>query len=165
VTRNSSSIRTWKRSRWGSLLAGLSLQLAIIPHAFAALGGTLDSVQSDQHRMMATMKSANAPAYTIHEITTPAGVVVREYVGSSGRVFGVAWEGPFMPDLRQILGSYFKHFAAASKAKRASLASRNRLVISEPGIVLESTGHMRAYSGRAYDPGLLPEGVHGNDVR
>lgn len=111
------------------------------------------------------MDSTDVHGYTVHEMTTPTGTVVREYVSSSGRVFGVAWEGPFMPDMRQILGSYFKQFSAAAKAKRDSRPNRSLLVISEPGMVVESSGHMRAYVGRAYDPRLLPEGVHANEVR
>jgi Protein of unknown function (DUF2844) len=146
-------------------LSVLILQLVLISPAFGSLGGALDSVQADQSRMMATIKTTDARAYSIHEITTPAGVVVREYVSASGRVFGVAWQGPFMPDMRLILGAYFQHFSVAAKAQRESRRNRNLLLITEPGIVVESSGHMRSYSGRAYDPGLLPEGVHGNDVR
>ena len=143
----------------------LIVQLTLISSAFGSLGGALDSVQADQSRMMATIKTTDARACSIYEITTPAGVVVREYVSASGRVFGVAWQGPFMPDMRQILGVYFQHFSAAAKGQRDRHSNRNLLLISEPGIVVESGGHMRSYSGRAYDPGLLPEGVDENDVR
>jgi hypothetical protein len=141
------------------------LHLILISPAFGSLGGTLDSVQADQSRMMATIKSTDARGFSIHEMTTPVGVVVREYVSASGRVFGVAWQGPFMPDMRQILGTYFQHFSRAAKAERDRHRSRNLLLITEPGIFVESGGHIRAYSGRAYDPGLLPEGIHGNDVQ
>ncbi|HST09284.1 MAG TPA: DUF2844 domain-containing protein [Terriglobales bacterium] len=139
--------------------------LATVAPAFGALGGTLDSVQADQSRMMASMKSIDARGYTIQEMTTPTGVVIREYISPTGRVFGIAWNGPFIPDMRQFLGSYFSRFSAAAKAKRENYSSRHLLVIHEPTIVVESSGHMRAYSGRAYDPGLLPEGVNGNEVR
>jgi hypothetical protein len=145
---------------------GLFLTLLLItPSAFAALGGSEASVQADQARLMATLRSTDTRAYTIHELTTPTGIVIRQYVSSAGRVFGVAWQGPFMPDLSQLLGSYFARFSSAAKSKRAPRASRNHLVIADHGLVLESTGHMRDYSGHAYDPDLLPEGVHGYDVR
>lgn len=133
--------------------------------AFGSLGGTLDSVQLDQAKMMATVESANGHGYTVHEMKSPTGVVVREYVSSSGRVFGVAWEGPFLPDLKQLFGSYFSQFSTAAKAHREARLSHRFLIIREPGLVVETSGHMRAYSGRAYDPGLLPDGVNGNDVR
>jgi hypothetical protein len=153
------------RGAWLRCAAVASLQLAMIPSAFGALGGTADSVQADQSRMMAKMNSTDARGYTVHEMTTSTGVVVREYVSPAGRVFGVAWQGPFMPDMRQMLGSYFHQFSALAKTKRESRPNRSLLLIREPGIVVESSGHMRAYSGRAYDPRLLPEGVHENDVR
>jgi hypothetical protein len=133
--------------------------------AFGALGGNLDSVQADQARMMAVLNSRETPGYTVHEMKTPAGIVIREYVSPAGRVFGVAWQGPFIPDMRQLLGTYFPQFSAAAKRQRESHVGRHLLNIQEPGLVAESNGHMRAYSGHAYDPALLPEGVHGNEVR
>jgi Protein of unknown function (DUF2844) len=154
-----------RRAAWLRYALLASLQFALIPCTFGALGGTSDSVRADQSRMMATIHSTDTRNYTIHEMTTPTGVVVREYVSSAGQVFGVAWQGPFMPDMRQILGSYFHQFSRAVKAKRESRPNRSLLLIREPGIVVESNGHMRAYSGRAYDPRLLPEGVHEHEVR
>ena len=164
IVRGSSSKSSVQRPGWVEALIVVSLLLSS-SSAFGALGGTLDSVEVDRSRLMAKMTSTDVHGYTVHAMTTPTGTVIREYVSSSGRVFGVAWEGPFMPDFRQLLGSYFSHFSAATKAKRQSHASRNLLNIQESGIVVVSSGHMRAYSGHAYDPGLLPEGVDGNEVR
>jgi hypothetical protein len=147
------------------LCAIVGLVAALAASAFGSLGGNLDSVQSDQARMMATLKSREAASYTVHEMKTPAGIVVREYVSAGGRVFGVTWQGPFLPDFRQLLSSYFPLFSAAAQRQRQSHVGRHLLNIQEPGLILESTGHMRAYSGRAYDPALLPEGVRGNEVR
>jgi hypothetical protein len=64
-----------------------------------------------------------------------------------------------------LLGSYFRKFSLASKATRSLPTTRNRFVITDYNLVLESAGHMRDYSGRAYDPTLLPQGVHGHEVR
>ena len=157
MIRNRSNVTKW----W----AVVCFVFAFGASAFGTLGGNLDSVQSDQARMMAALKSREAIGYTVHEMRTPAGVVIRQYVSRAGRVFGVAWQGPFMPDMRQLLGAYFPQFSAAAKRQRESHVGRHLLNIQEPGLVAESNGHMRAYSGRAYDPALLPEGVHGNDVR
>jgi hypothetical protein len=139
--------------------------LLTVQSALAALGGDAASVQVDQARMRATVKSITAHGYTVHELTTPTGVVIRQYTSSSGRVFGVSWRGPFMPNLPDLLGSHFQRFSFASRAVRSKAATRYRLSITDHDLVLESAGHMRDYSGRAYDPTLLPQGVDAHEVR
>jgi hypothetical protein len=86
-------------------------------------------------------------------------------VSADGRVFGIAWEGPFVPNMRQLLGSYFQHYSEAAKAQRESHVGRQPLNIQEPRLVVQTAGHMRAYFGRAYDPELLPNGVSPDEVR
>lgn len=133
--------------------------------AFAALGSTLDSVQADQAQMKANLKVTAAEAYSVHEMKASTGTVVREYVSSDGRVFGFTWEGPFIPDMQQLLGIYFEEYAQALKAQRETNARRRPLNIQMPNLVVQTAGHMRAFSGRAYDPGLLPGGARADDIR
>jgi hypothetical protein len=63
-----------------------------------------------------------------------------------------------MPDLRALLGSYFPTFEQAALASRAA-GRRGPLSIDSADLVLQSSGHMRDYRGRAYVPGLLPPNV------
>jgi Protein of unknown function (DUF2844) len=145
---------------------GIALLMLALPlPALAALGGDVASVHEDQARMKGTLKSTQAAAYTVHEIKGAAGTVVREYVSPDGAVFGVAWQGPAMPNLQQILGSYFQTFSDAAQAQRAARRGRGPLYVQQPGLVVESTGHARTFAGRAYDPGKLPQGVTANDIR
>ncbi len=146
-------------------IAIVFLMLASPLLAFATLGASLDSVQSDQAHLKANMKVTEAGVYSIHEMTGSTGTVVREYVSPAGRVFGVTWQGPFIPDMQQLLGSYFQQYVQAAKEQRDSRVGRAPLNIQEPGLVVQTAGHMRSYSGRAYDPGLLPAGVSADDVR
>lgn len=130
--------------------------------AFASLGGTVSSVQTDQVNMKATMHVASKSAsYTVHEIEMTTGTTVREYVGTDGKVFGVAWSGPAMPDLRQVLGSYFDTF---TKSTNVTKTGHSRMMVRESNLVVHSAGHMRAFHGNAYDPSLLPEGVTSNEI-
>ncbi len=133
--------------------------------AFGSLGGTVDSVHADAAHMRASAQTTEASSYTVHEIKEPTGTLVREYVSPAGRVFGVAWQGPFVPDMHQLLGDYFEQYSRAAKTQRESHVGRWPLNIQEPGLVIQTAGHMRAYSGRAYDPELLPAGVSANDIR
>ena len=133
--------------------------------AWAALGGDIASVQADQVHMQGTRRVTTAAAYTVHEIQGASGTGVREYVSSEGKVFAVAWQGPYLPDMRQLLGSSFEQYAQAAKAQRSTRMRRGPRLIEEPGLTVEMSGHPRSFSGRAYIPGMLPQGVPAEDIR
>jgi hypothetical protein len=141
------------------------LMLTLPLPALAALGGDVSSVQEDQAQMKGTLKTTEHNSYTVHEIKAGDGTVVREYASPAGEVFGVSWQGPFIPDMKQLLGSYFDAYSSAAQAQRTAHRGRAPLNIQQPGLVVESNGHMRSYSGRVYDPGKLPQGVNANDIR
>jgi hypothetical protein len=133
--------------------------------AFAGLGDDVSSVLADQAHMQGALRTTQTAAYTVHEIKTPTGVTVREYASASGKVFGVAWQGPWPPDMRQVLSNYFDIYRQASQAQASSHAGRKPLVIKQPELVLESGGHMRSFNGRAYVPALLPSGVSAETIQ
>src|SRR5258708_38505375 len=103
--------QTCRITKWPERSAVVLVILALCLPSFAELGGYADSVEVDRARMKASTKVTQNKVYAVHEITTPTKTVVREYVGPDGRVFGVAWQGPFLPDLSQIFGSYFQQYA------------------------------------------------------
>ncbi len=133
--------------------------------AFAALGDNVSSVKADQARMKGTVRVTQAQSFEIHEITAEHGTVVREFVSPEGNVFGVAWKGQFIPDLQQLFGNYFDQYSEAAKAQKASYVGRRPLNVQLPGLVVQMSGHMRAYSGRAFLPGMLPQGVAADSIR
>jgi len=146
-----------------AIRAGILSLLALLSGpAAAALGGTEASIEADQVRMKATRRIVATSQYTVHEIQAASGTLVREYISAQGQVFAVAWQGPLMPDLQQILGSHFADYAAAARNKRAR---RGPVLVQQPDLVLQSGGHMRAFSGRAYLPQLLPANVNVDDIR
>lgn len=153
------------RAVWDLGKAVALLTLFLSSPAFASLGAPEDSVQDDQVRLHAKATSTVTRAYTIHELTSPLGTVVREYVSPAGAVFAVSWQGPFQPELKQILGGYFEQYCLAAKEQRVRQARRSPLNIQQPSLVFQSAGHMRAYYGRAYDPRLLPPGVNADEIR
>jgi hypothetical protein len=87
---------------------------------------------------------------------------VREYVNDNGLVFAVSWSGPFLPDLRNLLGQHFQTFT--SESARRSKAGHSRVVVQQQDVTIESMGHMRAYSGRAWVNSLLPPGFNTDDI-
>jgi hypothetical protein len=146
----------FKRSRMGIALLMLTLPLP----ALAALGGDVSSVQEDQAQMKGTLKTTEAQAYTVHEITTAGNTVVKEYVSPAGKVFAITWRGQFIPNMQQLLGTYFDQYAQAAKAQRESHPGHRPLNIQQPGLVFQNGGHMRSYVGRAYVPDMVPQGVN-----
>jgi len=136
---------------------------ALMPHvASATLGQPEITVQTDVAQLHAAIKSSeDRTSYRVHEIQLPSGTVMREFVGPNGNVFAVAWQGPTRPDLRQALGQYFGAFASAPRTK---LTDRRHVQIQQGDLVLQSGGHMRALSGRAYLQSAIPSGVNIGDL-
>jgi hypothetical protein len=151
-----------RAGRWGFVLALLPAILAAAPPAGAALGESLTSVRSDAVQLGGSLSTTAMAGYVAQEIQAPTGTVVREFTSPSGSVFGVSWNGPFLPDLRRILGPSYESYAQAARSHRRG---RGPLLIHLPDLVFESAGHPRGFHGRAYIPSLLPEGVPAEAVR
>lgn len=158
--------RQSKSVRSRVLVAGVALLgLVLALPAWASLGGDTASIEADQIHLQGTRKMIAAQNYTVHEIQAPGGAVVREYVSSSGKVFAVAWHGPWPPDLHQLLGSYSEQYVQAVKAQSGTRMGRRPLIVEQPGLVVHAGGHPRAFAGMAYVPENLPQGLRAEDIQ
>jgi hypothetical protein len=124
--------------------------------ASATLGEPEASVTADVAQLNGSIKVNDLTSYRVHEIQLSSGTVVREFVGTDGKVFAIAWKGPSIPNLRQILGQYFDNYVTAAQAPHLG---HNHLQIQQSDLVVEAGGHMRAFSGRAYLPAAVPSGI------
>ncbi|MBC8750335.1 hypothetical protein OKW42_002486 [Paraburkholderia sp. WC7.3d] len=123
--------------------------------AHATLGQNAATVDGDQARLHAVARAASAQgAYAVHTLTLPSGTQVREYVAANGIVFGIAWDGPTLPDLKAMLGASFDAYVTASTTRRGV-----PLAVSNSDLVVFSSGHLRAFTGYAYLPRAVPAGV------
>ncbi len=157
------------KGQMGFIRCGL-LMAVILATAFpagAALGGDASTIQADQVHMQGTRRTIAAESYTVHEIQGASGTVVREYFSSPGIVFAVSWHGPWMPDMRQILGSYFEQYAQAVQSHRddSLRLGRRPIMIDQPGLMVQSGGHPRSFAGKAYIPDMLPANVRAEDIQ
>lgn len=152
------------QSRARAAGTALVILVAVLP-VWASLGGDVSSVQTDQLRMQSTQQTTAKQSYTVYELRAATGTVVREYASPTGTVFAVAWQGPWLPDMRQILGTYFEQYAQAAKAQSGTRMGRRPLMIEQPGLVVQSGGHPRAFVGKAYVPGMVPQGVRAEDLQ
>jgi hypothetical protein len=139
--------------------------LMIAAPAFAALGDDASSVQTDVAHMQGSLRITQSQAFTVHEIAAATGTTVREYASPSGKIFAVAWEGPWLPNMRQLLSSYFTQYEQALQSGAPGRAGRKPVLIEQPGLVVQSGGHMRSFSGRAYIPQMMPQGVRAEEIR
>lgn len=145
-----------------SVAAVAVLAAVLIPfRSQAALGEPEASVAGDAQQLGGAIKSTQRTAYRVHQIELPSGTLLREFAGSDGTVFAVAWKGPALPDLRQALGRYFDVYVRAQRMKRG----REPTEVQQEGLVVQSRGHMRAFSGRAYLAQSIPAGTSLNDLR
>lgn len=126
---------------------------------------SLSSTPSDTGRKAVVMsqKSASSAAASYKDIqkTLDSGTVVHEYVGNDGIVFAVSWVGPYLPDLKDILGPHFDTLVAQSSKQRG----HPQVAIHRKDVVIISTGHMGAFEGKAWIPSKLPAGFTANEVR
>jgi hypothetical protein len=129
--------------------------------AWAVLGQPQDSVQSDAHTLNGTLATTEMSGYSVQQITRGDGVVLKEFVSPEGKVFGVSWHGPTMPNLPQLLGPYFLAFQQANQSNHR----RGPLSVHTGPLVVETGGHLRAFHVRAYLADQVPSGVSGDVVQ
>jgi len=128
--------------------------------ASATLGSDLTSVDADRVKMQSALLGITRnDRFAVHQLQAPSGTTIREYVSSTGTVFAVSWEGPWLPDLQQILGPYFDAYQRNAAAVRNNRRSHGPITIRAGELVVQVSGHPRAFTGRAYVERLLPQGM------
>ena len=148
--------------KFAVLGAAVSIAALVSPAAYATLGEPEISVQTDVSKLQASIKSSqDRTQYRVHEIQLQSGTVLREFVAADGNVFAVAWSGPFVPNLRQAMGRYFDTYVAAP---RTGVSDRKHVQVALPNLVVQASGHTRAFFGRAYLPSALPAGFNLGDL-
>jgi hypothetical protein len=130
----------------------LMLLVASVP-AWAALGDSVSSVDTDTQALNGTHVMVAKVGYNLHQITMKDGSVVNEYASPAGVIFGVSWRSHITPNLSFLLGTYYTNYQQGTVVRRIP---RRAITIEGDNFVFSSAGHMRSFSGRAYVPGLVP---------
>ena len=156
----------------GVKVACVALLACVGMSAHAALGGSPLS-GANTHvaasvmaaaQVVPTNQAANSSAasaqYTVNSVTLDSGTVVREYVATSSNiVFALTWDGPAVPNLREILGDSFTRFVAPSGSEAGlKVGGPSQRVLTSSDLVASSVGHAGHYRGYAYLPALVPAG-------
>ena len=140
------------------LTAGLGALIAT--HAYATLGEKLgSSTATSQSKLVASVSSINKSAYTDNVTTLESDVVIHEYSRADGTVFAVAWQGPVMPDMQQLLGTYFSKFIGARANSSMPAGGLSQLNSTQSDLVVHSSGRLGRFNGLIYVPSLVPAGL------
>jgi len=146
-----------------TVVTSLLLAAGACAPAFAGLGGDATSVDADRVSVKGTVRvTTSAAGFAVHEISNASGLRIQEYVGANGKVFAVSWRGPGVPDLSQMLGTYY---ATARTAAAGPHYDHHHLTVATRDVVVQSSGHARSFFGRAWAPALLPQNFSVQDIR
>ena len=144
-----------------SIFPLIPVMLAASP-AYAQLGAA-PFAMDPRHAQAAVTTARPATSYTI-QTHREGATTIREFVTPGGKVFGVAWEGAVIPDLRDLLGaSSFQRFSAHNQSHAQPGMRMAHLDAAD--LVVHSQGHPRHFVGNAYLPGQIPRGVSVQDIR
>ncbi|WP_428334254.1 DUF2844 domain-containing protein [Novosphingobium sp.] len=130
-----------------------------LPHAASAsLGGTVDTITTDQSKMSVRMHAvARSGAGNLHTLTMANGGEVREYTNAAGTVYAIRWTGPGKPDLDTLLGTHFATMQADNPVI-ARRGMRRPPGVDRADLKIMSGGHAGAFWGYAWLPLLVPPG-------
>lgn len=132
--------------------------------SWAALGSTPANLGPRVLAAQTHTGSTGLAAYTDSERKLESGTVVHEYSDANGTVFAVSWSGPYLPDLKELLGTHFDTMVEHAK-KRPGAARRSQIKLKQSDLVIVSSGHMGAFTGRAWLPAKLPAGFNPGDIK
>lgn len=145
--------------RWTTTATSALLGMLLCGGAWAKLGADLASVQEDQQAWAASSTRTVLAGATLYSQVLPNGLTVRQYVDGTGLVFAVGWSGPVLPDFERLLASQYPRYIDALRSQRRGVS------LQEADLVIESSGMMRAFSGRAFLPHKLPGALTAQDIR
>lgn len=105
--------------------------------------------------------ATQATGFTINTVTLDSGTTVKEYVATAtNKVFAVVWQGPAIPNLKEVLGESFNAYVSApvgaSGVRLGGVSSRS---YSANGLVVRSHGVPGHFAGYAYLSASFPQGV------
>jgi hypothetical protein len=134
--------------------------------AWAALGESVSSVQTEQAQMRATRLSAPAAAgVSMHELRLADGSSIRQYANAQGIVFAVAWSTRSKPDFGQWLGRHAATFDAGVTEAARQPGLKRSAVVEQGDLVVQSFGRPGAFSGKAWLKSQLPGGLQTDAIR
>jgi hypothetical protein len=152
-------------SPWATVAA---LVLAASGSVHAQLGSTVTiatpgaSGSSDAAAVI--LRQADNSALRWQESTDANQIRVRQYVAPSGQIYAVSWDGPAMPDIAALFGTWFDRYRQGASAALPNANGLHSSRVDGSDLVVETAVRLREFSGRAWLPDALPAGVSAADI-
>ena len=121
---------------------------------WAELGGSKTEPLKDGLKLQHLQLRTTDDQYSVQELTLESGTLVKEYINASGQVFGVAWQGPFKPDLRLFLGDATLN--RLNPGRNHKILDHHHASVVSHDLIIMSRGMGRSFSGKAFSPLLAP---------
>jgi len=148
-----------------------ALMIAASGPTHAQLGTTVaidasgtSSSSSTPGATAAVMHQASNSAVRWQESTDANQIRVRQYVSSSGQVYAVSWDGPAIPDVAVLLGTWFDRYRQDASAALPNASGLHSSRVSSSDLMVETAVRLRDFNGRAWLPSALPAGVTAADI-
>ena len=152
----------------GACAIGIALAL-MTPLAHAVLGEPLAlPANASRAQAAAAPRSALPAGAQMVERASGDGGWIREYVSPQGIVFAVSWNTRFKPRLDTLLGRYQAGYAAAASqamARPGRAAVQRQATLRADDLVVQSSGFLNTFHGRAWAPSLVPAGFDAATLR
>lgn len=140
-------------------LGQLPTKLAVKSVATAQPAGAVSA-----QRAQANKSVPQTLGYSTQESLLENGTLIREFADSDGIVFAIQWQGPVLPDLQLLMGKYFDIFKLQAEEMRQSGRRSSVVSFSRDGLVMQSSGRQRSFSGFAYAVSSVPVGLEIKNV-
>lgn len=145
---------------------GAALGALIASHAQATLGEKLgNNGTASQARPVAAVSTVTQSTYTDNATSLDSGVVIHEFSRADSTVFAVAWAGPVIPDMQQLLGTYFSKFIGARTSSSTQAGGLSQLHSTQQDLVVHSSGRLGRFHGLIYVPSLVPAGLDAEQLQ
>lgn len=142
----------------------LALMVASAGSVWAGLGEGQASIESDRVRMSARHSVARGQQYAVHELKSPNGSLLQQFVSGNGQVFAVRWNTQYKPDLSTLLGTSFEDYRVVANMAAQRGGIQRQFHHEGSDLVVQSSGHLHVFSGYAYRRSLLPYGLNPKSI-
>jgi hypothetical protein len=142
--------------------ATLTLGIAFSGLACAQLGTTYVTPSSSPDVML--HQASNGSTVSWLESTDANRIRIRQYVAPTGQIYAVSWDGPAMPDIRALFGTWFGRYQQGAIEAQSNAGGLHSSNIEGSDLVVQSSVRLREFTGRAWLSAALPAGVTSTDI-
>jgi Protein of unknown function (DUF2844) len=142
--------------------ATLALGITFSGLACAQLGASFATPASSSDVVL--HQTPNGSSISWLESTDANQIRIRQYVGPTGQIYAVSWDGPAMPDIRALLGDWFGRYQQGATEAQASTGGLHSSSVEGSDLVVQSSVRLREFTGRAWLPAAMPADVTSTDI-